>query len=665
MSLISNTKNGLLKLKQKKYVTLLLSLFTLFTLFISIYFYSKKIESVITSEGEKQASLSKIDSTIVIATPLSSTGLQLFLSTFQTRAMCKYNNNYYIATSGGLLVFDLEGKLVKHYTNLDGLPSIDLTALVVFRSQLCIGTSDNGLVIFNGKDFIHHKIQKPVIRQISSLLATEERLLVGTFDGGLLAFDGLKFTRQDQEIKPIPQITSLLQNGNRLYIGTYASGLYLWQESRWQQITKQENLPSNRITALSEDKRGVIIATDFGVVLRTDTGEIEKINSIPNIISLAKIGEKLWGGLFTGDVVEIFDKSVSVYPINKASDSINDSDKTKFTNTILWSNGEDQNLFALTNKGILRADINKTRLEFDRFGTNSPLSPLTADHISSMAFDEAGRLWIGYFDQGIDIFDLETMQLITHLQDNTIREINFISLDPLTSKMLVATSTGLAVFDNQLQYKTLDERTGINSNMIAHVLLVPSSNNINNEPQLAIATGRGLTLLQGNIARSPISLPNNYLYTSAFVNNRLFVGSLGGLIEMEGLRVIRSLTINNSKLSHNWINALLAVNGTLYIGTNGGGVDALTPTGELINFSPEIGKFDVNPNAMYADSQYLYVGSLGDGIFLLDLKSKIWRKFSQALPSNNVTAIVSNEKNVYFATSNGLLKIDRKTILGN
>ena len=150
MSLISNTKNGLLKFKQKQYVILLLGLFIIFT---TIYFYSKKIESVITSESEKQASLSRIDSTITIGKALSSTGLQLFLSTFQTRAMCKYNDNYYIATSGGLLAFDLEGKLIKHYTNLDGLPSIDLTTLAVFRSQLCIGTSDNGLVIFNGKDF--------------------------------------------------------------------------------------------------------------------------------------------------------------------------------------------------------------------------------------------------------------------------------------------------------------------------------------------------------------------------------------------------------------------------------------------------------------------------------------------------------------------------------
>lgn len=672
MSLFSNIKLFFLRFTFKQWLVLGLTLLVLSL--IAVWVYLLQINKAINNEAIKQASLSHIESTLTVKTPLTinSATIRLSVEATEARAICQYNDNYYVATAGGLLALDSNGKFLAHYTTLDGLPSIDLLALAVFRSQLYIGTADNGLIAFNGKDFTHYQIQKPIIKQINTLLANEEQLLVGSFDGGLLSFDGTKFTHRDQDIKAIPQITSLLEHEGRLFAGTYASGLYFWQESRWQQLSKKEGLPSDHITGLIADKRGTIIATDFGIVLRTTTGEIEQISKLPNIVSLERVGESLWAGLFTGGLVEILDSTSAsnLSSIKKITTSITSNltsnlvgdEWSKRGNTKLWVDNKGD-LFALTRKGILHANLDKTRVDFEPFGAVAPLAPLTAAHISSIAFDERNRLWIGYFDRGIDIFDSETMQLITHLEDNIIREINFISLDLEASRMLVATSAGLAIFDSQLQYRVLNERSGINSNMVAHVLAISTPSATLSDTELAIATGKGLTLLQGSKARSPISLPNNYLYTSAFINNHLFLGSLGGLIEMEGLRVVRSLTINNSKLSHNWINALLAVNGTLYIGTNGGGVDALTPTGELINFSPEIGKFDVNPNAIYSDNEFLYVGSLGQGVFVLDLKSKTWRKFSLALPSTNVTAITSFGQYVYFATSNGLLRIDRKVIL--
>jgi ligand-binding sensor domain-containing protein len=627
----------------------------------------QQIKEILTNEATKQTALSRIESSITVRNPLTinSSAIKISLETTEARAICQYNDNYYIATPGGLLALDNNGKLLAHYTILDGLPSVDLLTLAVFRSQLYIGTADNGLIAFNGKDFTHYQIQKPIIKQLNVLSASEEKLLIGSFDGGLLSFDGTKFTHRDQEIKPIPQITSLLEHEGRLFVGTYASGLYFWQESRWQQLTKKEGLPSDHVTALIEDKRGTIIATDFGVVLRTTTGEIEQLSKLPNIISLARTGDSLWAGFFTGGLTEILENtstsnlsSIKKITTNLTTDNLVGDEWKKRSNTKLWVDNRGS-LFALTSKGIWQASLDKTRIDFEPFGATAPLAPLTAAHISSIAFDERNRLWIGYFDRGIDIFDPETMQLITHLEDNSIREINFISLDPEVPRMLVATSAGLAVFDSQLQYRMLDEHSELNSNMVAHALTIPNLS----DTQLAISTGRGLTLMQGTKTKSPISLPNNYLYTSAFINNHLFLGSLGGLIELEGLRVIKSLTINNSKLSHNWINALLAVNGTLYIGTNGGGIDALTPTGEIVNFSPEIGKFDVNPNALYTDNDFLYVGSLGQGAFILDLKSKTWHKYSLALPSTNVTAITSFNQYVYFGTSNGLLRIDRKVIL--
>ncbi len=662
MSSLDVIKNLLTHFLKRKNLLLSIILLGLFLASLT-YFYLRQIDSTINLETAKQIAASRVEATVKVLVPITLSGIKLSVEASQPKAMCEYNDTYYVATAGGLLALNKEGKLVNHYTILDGLPSLNLFCLSVFQGQLYIGT-DNGLVSFNGKDFTHYQIQKPVIRQISVLLSTNQSLLVGSFDGGLLSFDGLKFTHRDQDIKPIPQITALLEHEGRLYVGTYASGLYVWQESRWQQLNKEQGLPANRVTALMADKRGTIIATDFGVILRTTNGEVEQITTKANIISLVDFRENLFGGLLTGGLVELSNKTANKTANNTTSIKVLDSnlDEAWKGNTVLWTDKQGV-LFALTRKGILREKANQTGLEFEPFGATPPLAPLTAAHISSMAFDERGRLWIGYFDRGVDIFDPVNMQLVTHLEDEIIREINFISLDQSIPRMLVATSSGLAIFDSQLQYRVLGERDGLNSNAVAHVSILPGITLA--DSQLAVATGKGLTLLKGTSARSPISLPNNYLYTTATINNHLFVGSLGGLIEMEGLRVVRSFMISNSKLSHNWINALLAIDGTLYIGTNGGGVDALTPSGELINFFPEIGKFDVNPNAMCQDEEYLYVGTLDQGVFLLDLKSKIWRKYAQILPSTNVTAILSNKGYVYFATTNGLLRIERKIAFGN
>lgn len=665
MSPLVSIKTFLRAYLSKKSLLVILALLGLFVAIVA-YLYTRQINLALKDQAAKNIAATKIESTVKLLAPIKSTSIKLFVEALGARAMCEYNGAYYVATAGGLLALDKEGKLLNHYTILDGLPSLNLLCLSVFRSQLYIGTAESGLIVFNGKDFAQYQIEKPLVKQINVLLPREENLLVGSFDGGLLSFDGTKFTRRDQDIKPIPQITFLLEHENRLYVGTYNSGLYIWQESRWQQLTKEQGLPSNRITSLIADKRGIIAATDFGVVLRNANGELEQISTKANIISLAYFQENLFAGLLTGGVIDLSNKAATSNNLSVKEITVNETfalkEEKKKTNVILWTSN-DNLIFALTSKGVLRQKANKTDLEFEPFEQTSSLALLRAPHISSIAFDERGRLWIGYFDQGIDIFESLSMELITHLEDENIREINFISQDRESLKMLAATSAGLAIFDSELQYKLLSERDGLNSSSVAHMSIIPSSSL--NEMELAIATGKGLTFLKGNVFRSPISLPNNYLYTTAFTNNHLFIGSLGGLIEMEGLRVVRSFTIANSKLSHNWINALVAVNGTLYIGTNGGGVDALTSSGELINFFPEIGKFDVNPNAIYADNEYLYVGTLDQGVFLLNLKTKIWRKYTQTLPSTNVTSIISDKEHVYFATTNGIVRVERKLVLGN
>ena len=142
----------------------------------------------------------------------------------------------------------------------------------------------------------------------------------------------------------------------------------------------------------------------------------------------------------------------------------------------------------------------------------------------------------------------------------------------------------------------------------------------------------------------------------------MYAGTLAGLVELDGLRVVRTYKTSNSGLSHDWVTALAEAGGTLYIGTNGGGVDALLPTGEWVSFADNVGRFEVNQNAIRIDGEQIYVGTADRGLLIYNTSARRWNRITSGLPSQNVTAIVSDERFIYAGTLNGLVRIEKRVI---
>jgi hypothetical protein len=86
--------------------------------------------------------------------PISSKAIEIWQNHQSTRAIARFNDSYFVASDGGLIELDRTGKLVRHYKVLDGLPESDLLSLAVFNSKLFIGTRTEGLVQFNGSQFL-------------------------------------------------------------------------------------------------------------------------------------------------------------------------------------------------------------------------------------------------------------------------------------------------------------------------------------------------------------------------------------------------------------------------------------------------------------------------------------------------------------------------------
>jgi len=175
------------------------------------------------------------------------------------------------------------------------------------------------------------------------------------------------------------------------------------------------------------------------------------------------------------------------------------------------------------------------------------------------------------------------------------------------------------------------------------------------------ATTKGLAFRENGKIRvlsTVQGLPNNAVYTTLQLNDKLYAGTLGGLAEIEANRVVRTFKDSNSNLKTNWVTALNFTGERIFIGTYGGGTFELLPSGEIRSFENEIGKFVVNPNAMFSDGARLYIGTL-TGAKVLDLRTQEWKTIKQILPSENVMSVAGSGENIYCGTASGLARIEK------
>jgi len=606
---------------------------------------------------EEAEGLDRIVVEVEDLTPPRATGVTLWLSNEPPIDVEPFDGKLYAATDSGLEVFGLDGRLDRRYTTLDGLPENTLTALERFANKLYIGTRSGGLISFDGSRFTRYRFVRLSASYVTALRTIRGELVVGTFDAGVFEFDGQQFTRRYVATAggDLGHVTALLESGARVYAGTFESGLVEWREGQVARIGQAEGLPSKRVTGLAVQGGSVFVATDLGVARLDDAGHATTVDTTANTTGIAVSGDRVLVSSLTRGVVQ-------VDPIRAAS-GVAPAQSGKGTSldatTVLGVKLEDDSIWALTASGLFVASARDAGLRFERFGDDRPDSGLTAGHVSALAVDTEGRLWVGLFDGGVDILDPKTGERLERVEDADLHEINAIVADKRTDRVWVASSKGLAVFDAGRKTRTIDERGGLVGPNVAGIAVSDEGT-----VEIAAATNAGLSLFGGPVARSLTAfhgLPNNHTYAVALVGGKTYVGTLGGLAELEGLRVGRVFTTSDSKLPHNWVSALASDGSSLYVGTYGGGVATLYPSGELVPVASTKG-LDVNPGAMAVADGRLYVGTLNAGAYLLDIDSGRWTRATAGLSSLNVTAIAADERFVYFGTEHGITRVERSAL---
>jgi len=620
--------------------------------------------------------------------PRPKEGIRLFQSTQAVRAVARFNDSYFAATGGGLVEMSESGEVVRVFGVLEGLPESDLTCLAAHAGRLYIGTRSKGLLAFDGQRFERYWWPDREALYVTALLSDQGRLLIGTFAGGLLGFDGEGYEElgpPGEQVRP-DAATVLVRHGPRLYVGTYGRGLWVSEGGRWARFTSADGLNSDRVVGVVEAGGAVLVATDFGLaaaeaaglVVRSEGDEGRKwrdVATVPALSGLAGVSgrevfackengetsllEWAGGGAWAGRPVE-FAWAGGGAEITDARLSVLEG-----------------SLWLLGSRGIRRADLPRAaggggstpaRLSFVPFGGHQPPQSPTSNVISALAFDEDGNLWAGSFRDGLDLF-APSGERSGHLSSDDLREVNAILPDG-AGGVVAATSQGLVRLDSSLRPTRRGAEEGLAGKAVLHVARLmwgresgaaSADAEAPTGGRMLIATARGLTLAGPEGLRTLTTvqgLPANSVYAVWSGGGRAFAGTLGGLAELAAGRVVRVYKDSNSALTHNWVTALCEVGGRLFVGTYGGGVFELTPAGELRGFAAEAGRAFVNPNAMWGDTERLYVGTL-DGALVYDLRTQRWARLRDELPAATVLSVVGHGGHVYFGTTGGLARFDK------
>ncbi|MBS1786454.1 MAG: hypothetical protein JST85_01955 [Acidobacteria bacterium] len=605
---------------------------------------------------------------------INAEGITLMQTSRNVRSLTRFKNSLFAATDGGLIELAEDGTFKRRFSVLDGLPESDLTALVEFSSQLFIGTRSQGLVGFDGSGFTAYRWTDRKAQAVTSLLEDRGRLLVATFAGGLLEFDGKQFRELKAGGGQLTGIERLVADGSRLFVCTFADGLWITEGARWRHLTIADGLPSNRVVCIVPDGQQLFVATDFGIatvatnsLFGSEKNGIQILATLPSLSSIVRCGDSILVSKDNGELFQLVaDARTNRTQLNpiywRRPESLSSCQLNVFSGEL--------SLWLLSNEGIRRTGWQGERLSgsfagrlnWVNFGEwNNPAQP-TNNVASALAFDGDGNLWIGSFRNGIDVFTPEGRRL-THIETSAVREINSLAWDAVARQMVAGTSQGLIRFNSSMQPQVFGAVEGLISNSILHAAPLQSSSSAPSA-NLVLATNRGLAFGQGKQWRALTTvqgLPSNSVYAVQPMRESIYAGTLSGLAQINAGHVVRVFKDSNSKLTHNWVTAICSVGNRLFVGTYGGGVFELTPSGELASFAAEIGKRVVNPNAMATDGQRLYVGTL-DGAWVLEFATQKWIRLKAELPSATVLSVTFDGENAFFGTTNGITRINKNRL---
>ena len=582
--------------------------------------------------------------------PVSNNGFEPVSAPAVFQQAARFRDHLYIAGPAGLLEFDPAGSLLHQYavgSDLPGSPLTGLAPAVLADSrepELILATADDGLLAFNGGSLRQIFPASAAARAITTILPTSSgHLLFGTKNCGVLVYDGKTISVLHPTLDGV-YVTALAGNETDLWIGTLNRGVLHFHAGTTENFAEAQGLPDPQVLSFAISGDTTYVGTATGVAV-FDGGRFSRVLA-PGVMATALLATP--AQLYVGSE----DQGVIPIPLAERRPNSNPDLGTPLSE-VRQLFASDDVVFAVARDGLYR--MNPHAFGWQRVLETGP-AVLTDRNVSALAADSAGRLWVGYFDRGLDI--LPPGNRVTHIEDEHVFCVNRILPDAKNRTIDVATANGLVRFDSSgSEQQVLTRADGLIADHVTDVAAYRDG--------LALATPAGLTFLDASGAHSMYAfhgLVNNHIYSLGVSGDELMAGTLGGLSLLDKGDVTANYTTTSSNLKHNWITAVVPVGSEWIIGTYGEGIFGLDGSGHFRSFEIGSGQFEVNPNAMLVTSSYVLAGTLGKGLYLYDRQSERWSAIRDGLPSSNVTALAAANGYVYIGTDNGLVRIPEQRL---
>ncbi len=556
-----------------------------------------------------------------------------------------FEGRLFLSGPTGLFEYTASGALVASYRAGLELPAAPLTALatgqISGRPRLWIATHGGGLVSYDGKVFRQMLPAAPAGRDLTALLPLADgRLLLGTAKDGVLVYDGKRLSAFHPRLAHLA-VTALAGRETDFWVGTLARGVIHWHGGQADAFTESSGLPDPQVLSLAVADGRAYVGTPLGVE-EFSAGRPYRLLAKGFIARALRV---------RGAALEVGteDEGTLRIPLDARPSGWRRASTVALPVPVRGFLETGSQLYALGEDGLYSLDARGDG--WQRFIGQQP-TLLTSRNVSALAFDPQGRLWVGYFDRGLDILSPSTGR-VTHVEDDHVYCVNRIVYDRSRNQALVATANGLALFDAAgRERQVLGRAQGLISGHVTDVALIPGG--------MAVATPAGITLVDASGTRSLYAfqgLVSNHVYALGDAGGRLLVGTLGGLSILQGGEVLANFTSANSGLKRNWITALARVGNDWFVGTYGAGILRFDSNGRWETFDVGTGPFEVNFNALLASGGRVYAGTRGRGLMVYDRAAGRWTSLTAGLPSPNVTALAARGDWLYVGTENGLVRI--------
>lgn len=614
-----------------------------------------RVAKAIQSSTEAVEAQEKLKFSVRQLSPAVTNGLEWISASANFNQAAIFQGRFYVGGPSGLLEYDLRGTLLKHYRSGIELPPSPLLRLETgvlndsHQPELLMATAGEGVLAFNGHQFRQIRPEEPEARTITSILPLSSgRLLIGTLKHGLLVYDGRELRVFHPTLAAI-SVTELAGSEADLWIGTLDQGVFHWQGGESQSFGEAQGMPDSRVYSILATTEKTYVGTALGVA-EFDQGHFTRVLGAGIFAqSLYLRGSKLLIGSLDQGIIQT---EIGLHQRRIAPPLGEGAGANSKINSVQQIFAADSVLYALATDSLYAWN--------QREGWNKVLSPesaLLADrNVSALAVDGSHRLWVGYFNRGLDLID--SGGKAEHIEDDNVFCVNRIVPGISKGVTAVATANGLVLFDSSgKRQQVLGRKDGLISDHVTDVAAYGNG--------LAIATPAGLTFLDSSGPRSLYAfhgLVNNHIYALAAKGSQVLAGTLGGISVLDHEQVITNYTTASSGLKHNWISAVAAEGDSWIIGTYGAGVERLDQDGKIEIFETASSKFDVNPNAVLVTQKHVLAGSLEHGLYSQNRQSGRWTILAEGLPSRNVTALAVDNGYIYIGTDNGLVRLPEQNL---